>query len=595
MAESQNTSKKKDAEKEKNTATLSKISNAIKGSEKLDVEGTDLLELLSHLEGELQARDVAIAALKSEQTKRLLYGCSAGSDQPASPLTALHRDKNTRDDANTIEEEARGSTCFAESQITALQDVIEKQKVSAQKMAACLRESEKQRARILEELEDEKAKHERDTAQGDDITYELEKERIRLKEDLDTEVAEKQKLEVALKESLNTLEEEKSKQKQIVLVLLADRKKLMKLYLEEKKRSEDLAGMLQDEKGKMDTMAAGLEEESKRSLAMEAELEKHINQFGSERQQLRDKLVTDERRHRDLEDALRKARGDVEHFKKQLSEAHRIAMSQQGGPPPYPGPGGGPQSVSPVPPITQSQYANFTAPPAPGPGYTGLSGPGVSAPVSAVVTKSVPGPGPASQRPPGISPVTRPPGPQPVSQPGPGAHQAHKFHNPTSGGFGHASHPALIQAGVSAANISHLDQESLPSSDINAYSQIGVTKPSTTLKSSQSGSGPGSVARKPLVDSASSANRKPALGKGVPPPVPPNKPVVPVKKDLAGKRSDSVVDTSTKSGGSSVVAGLQGLKFGISLSNSDSSKGIKPLSDSNVPAKKFYNNIESKS
>ena len=443
MAESQNTSKKKDAEKEKNTATLSKISNAIKGSEKLDVEGTDLLELLSHLEGELQARDVAIAALKSEQTKRILYGCFAGSDQPSSPLTALQRDKNTRDDANTIEEEVRGSTCFAESQITALQDVIEKQKVSAQKMAACLRESEKQRARILEELEDEKAKHERDTAQGDDITYELEKERIRLKEDLDTEVAEKQKLEVALKESLNTLEEEKSKQKQIVLVLLADRKKLMKLYLEEKKRSEDLAGMLQDEKGKMDTMAAGLEEESKRSLAMEAELEKHINQFGSERQQLRDKLVTDERRHRDLEDALRKARGDVEHFKKQLSEAHRIAMSQQGGPPPYPGPGGGPQSVSPVPPITQSQYANFPGPghpanPPPGPGYTGLSGPAVSAPVSAVVTKSVPGvtPGPVSQRP-GISPggVTRPPGPQP----GPGAQQqqAHniKFHNPTSGEF----------------------------------------------------------------------------------------------------------------------------------------------------------------
>ncbi len=185
-----------------------------------------------------------------------------------------------------------------------------------------------------------------------------------------------------------------------------------------------------------------------------------------------------------------------------------------------------------------------------------------------------------------------------------------------SGGFGHASHPALIQAGVSAANISHLDQESLPNSDINAYSQvrncsnfpplskltnnlfqIGVTKPGTLAKSSQAVSGPGSVTRKPLVDSASSTNRKPALGKGVPPPVPPNKPVVPVKKDLglAGKRSDSVVDTSAKSGGSSVVAGLQGLKFGISLSNSDSSKGMKPLSDSNVPAKKFYNNIESKS
>lgn len=78
MAEMQHV-KKKDAEKEKNTATLSKISNAIKGSEKLDVEGTDLLELLSHLEGELQARDVAIAALKSEQVNRLSHHKKTGN------------------------------------------------------------------------------------------------------------------------------------------------------------------------------------------------------------------------------------------------------------------------------------------------------------------------------------------------------------------------------------------------------------------------------------------------------------------------------------------------------------------------------------
>merc|ERR1712013_558614 len=343
MAEMQH-DKKKDAEKEKNTATLSKISNAIKGSEKLDVEGTDLLELLSHLEGELQARDVAIAALKSEQIK---------------------------DDANQIEDEVRSANCVAEAQIAALQNVVERQKVAAQKMAACLQESEKQRSRLVVELEDERAKHERDTAQGDDITYELEKERIRLRQDLEVEVAEKQKLEVALKENLNTLEEEKAKQKQIVLVLLADRKKLMKLYLEEKKRSEDLAQMLQDEKTKMDTMAAGLEEESKRSLAMEAELEKHISQFGTERQQLREKLVSDERRYRDLEEALRKARADVEHFKKQLSEAHRVAMSQAAPPPPYPGPNtlasNQPLSVSPTPiashtraPVSQTPYANYT-------------------------------------------------------------------------------------------------------------------------------------------------------------------------------------------------------------------------------------------
>ena len=81
--------------------------------------------------------------------------------------------------------------------------------------------------------------------------------------------------------------------------------------------------------------------------------------------------------------------------------------------------------------------------------------------------------------------------------------------------------------------------------------------------------------------------------KGVAPPVPPNKPSVPVKKTELSKRSDSVVEGPGSS--HPVVAGLQGLKFGISLSSSESSKGIKPLSESNVPAKKFFNNIESKS
>ena len=364
--------KKKDVEKEKNTATLSKISNAIKGSEKLDVEGTDLLELLSHLEGELQARDVVIGALKSEHLKKVLYSCYEGRPKHNSSLSALQRDKIFATDANEVEDELNISASTAESQIAALQDVIAKQKSAADKMAEYLRESERQRSQLVLELQEEKSKHEHDTAQGDDITYELEKDRTRLRQDLETEVLVKQKLEAAVKDGAAKLEEEKSKQKQIVLVLLADRKKLTKLYLEEKKRSEDLAQMLQDEKSKMDTMASGLEEESKRSLAMEAELEKHLSQFGSERQQLRDKLVTDERRYRDLEDALRKARSDVEHFKKQLAEAHRVAMSQASPPPPYPGnnlvTSGQPISVSPTPlstlnrpPPTSQPYATYSS------------------------------------------------------------------------------------------------------------------------------------------------------------------------------------------------------------------------------------------
>jgi hypothetical protein len=113
--------------------------------------------------------------------------------------------------------------------------------------------------------------------------------------------------------------------------------------------------------------------------------------------------------------------------------------------------------------------------------------------------------------------------------------------------------------------------------------------------------------RKPLGDSATQANaRKPALGKGVPPPLPPNKPVVPVKKDSAGGKGKDIslsVEGSKAGPGSSLVSGLQGLKFGLSISNTESAqKGLKPglgeahpVTGPSVPAKKFFNNIESKS
>jgi len=45
------------------------------------------------------------------------------------------------------------------------------------------------------------------------------------------------------------------------------------LYLEEKKRSEDLNRLLREERSKVNSLGIGLEEETKRSLAMEDELE----------------------------------------------------------------------------------------------------------------------------------------------------------------------------------------------------------------------------------------------------------------------------------------------------------------------------------
>lgn len=62
-----------------------------------------------------------------------------------------------------------------------------------------------------------------------------------LLQELELEKQARKKQEKDLKKANDVLEEERNRQKQIVLLLLAERKKLIMKYVEERKRSEDLA------------------------------------------------------------------------------------------------------------------------------------------------------------------------------------------------------------------------------------------------------------------------------------------------------------------------------------------------------------------
>lgn len=115
-------------------------------------------------------------------------------------------------------------------------------------------------------------------------------ERTRLKQELDMERTTRKKLEKELKRQVEMADEERARQKQIVLLLLAERKKIIVKYIEERKRSEDLAQILSEEKARIDSMAEGLEEESKKSLQMEAELEKQMHVFEVDKKSLRTAL-----------------------------------------------------------------------------------------------------------------------------------------------------------------------------------------------------------------------------------------------------------------------------------------------------------------
>ena len=208
-----------------------------------------------------------------------------------------------------------GGSDFLDQQVVSLETLVTQQRRMQCRMAKVLKEAELRHRSVIKELEEEKQKHEHDTAQGDDITFGLEKERTRLKKELEVEKQEKKQLEQDIIKLNETLEEEKNRHKQIVLILLTERKKIIMKYVEERKRSEDLAQILSEEKVRFDQMSEALEVETKKALQMEAELEKNLAQFDIERQQYKQALSKEEKKNQELQADLEKVKMEIESWK----------------------------------------------------------------------------------------------------------------------------------------------------------------------------------------------------------------------------------------------------------------------------------------
>ncbi|XP_034230476.1 uncharacterized protein CG10915-like isoform X2 [Thrips palmi] len=456
-------------------------SNTLKRNPKMELSKQELLKLLSYLEGELEAREVVIAALKSEKVKQLVH-------------QSRHR---------------------PDHQMASLDNVILQHKQSQLRMAKMLRDMELRHLKVVQELDEEKRKHEHDTAQGDDITYGLEKERTRLKQELELEKQTRKKQEKDLKRANEILEEERNRQKQIVLLLLAERKKLIMKYVEERKRSEDLAQIVSEEKVHMNAMADGLEEESKKSLQMEAELEKQMAKFEVERQHLKQQLLREQRRVTELESDLEKSKTELLSANKQLAEAHQVAMFQATVNTSRPGTvkgvpwsgltdgDAGAQTGTPmlssVAKVVQPTATVSSVPVcAPTTGIARSVSPGQSARTALFSPNSATSPAVQDEQPPNTA------APRPSHAPTPGA----KLYATSAGG--------KLTFHVSAAAAAAAEAAAASSGD----------------------STPSAVQPQP-------PPKKATLGRGAPPPVPPNKPIVPPKKDSAvGRKADGGADGS---------------------------------------------------
>ncbi|XP_069094767.1 CTTNBP2 N-terminal-like protein [Pleurodeles waltl] len=258
----------------------------------------ELLMLFSVLEGELEARDVVIEALKAQQKDSFLeerYGKYNISD----PLLALQRDYETLKEENHAEQKP-----VCSNPLFILKEVMKQCKNMQERMLSQLAAAESRHRKVIKDLEDERQKHAQDTAEGDDVTYMLEKERERLIQQLDFEKSQVKKLEKEHKKLSSQLEEEKSRHKQLSSMLMAECKKATSKAAEEAQRVEDISLKLEKEKTQVTKLEEELATEKKRGLQMEAQVEKQLSEFDIEREQLKAKLNREEKRTKALNEEI---------------------------------------------------------------------------------------------------------------------------------------------------------------------------------------------------------------------------------------------------------------------------------------------------
>ncbi|CAN9511857.1 unnamed protein product [Ophioblennius macclurei] len=249
----------------------------------------ELLMLFSVLEGELEARDLVIEALKA-QRKELFIQERYGKYNLSDPFQALQRDSEAVGGQN----KDPGCSPSTSNPLVVLKLVVSHCRRMQEKMLAQLAAAESRHRRVIADLEEERRRHAEDTAEGDDVTYILEKERERLQQQLEFERSQVRRLEKEQRRITDQLEEERAQHKQLSCALAKECKWASARALEEGHRLTEMSRKLDKEKEASQALRKELEDERTRALRMEARVEEQLAEFDTEREQLRSRLKKEE-------------------------------------------------------------------------------------------------------------------------------------------------------------------------------------------------------------------------------------------------------------------------------------------------------------
>ncbi|CAJ1085079.1 CTTNBP2 N-terminal-like protein [Xyrichtys novacula] len=280
--------------------------------EKMNVEAlsrAELLTLLSILEGELEAQDVVIHALRAQQRDAFVqerYGQYDLSD----PFLALQRDSESEERQNTLAQTRTHlqGRAVGPNPLAVLKLVMAHCKKMQERMMGQLAAAESRHRRMIADLEEEKRRHAQDSAQNDDFTFMLQTERDKLLQQLEVERAAMQRLEEEQAQAVNQAEESLSQQQQLSSSLTLDLQKAKSQAQEEAQKAARLQTLLQEEASALEKLQGVLEEERKRAAQLEASSKRQLSEFDTERGQMKARITKEEERSTELEKQLEEMR-----------------------------------------------------------------------------------------------------------------------------------------------------------------------------------------------------------------------------------------------------------------------------------------------
>lgn len=296
--------------------------------EKMNVEAlsrAELLTLLSVLEGELEAQDVVIHALRAQHRDTFIqerYGQYDLSD----PFLALQRDSEAEERQNTLTQphaHLQGHT-VGPNPLAVLKLVMAHCKRMQERMMGQLAAAEGRHRRMIADLEEEKRRRAQDSAHSDDFTLMLQTERDKLLQELEVERATIQRLEKEQAQAVSQAEESLSQQQQLSSSLTMELQRANNQAQEEAQRVSHLRTLLQEETNALEKLRGVLEDERSRAAQLEAGSERQLAEFHTEREQMKAKISKEEERSRELErqlEELRKRLAETGGCKEDMKEA----------------------------------------------------------------------------------------------------------------------------------------------------------------------------------------------------------------------------------------------------------------------------------